>query len=112
MSNFSNRLTNLRESLGYTKTKMANKIGVGLSTYANWEYAYNDPDMDTLAKIAKILDTTVDYLAGKSDDPHPVSFKSSDLDTMLDNARSFDGKPMNDNDREIIRTFLKGRFSK
>lgn len=112
MSVFSERLTNLRESKNFTKTKMANKVSVGLSTYANWEYGYNEPDINMLRKLANILDTSVDYLTGRTDNPERVQGLSSyDLDKMLDNARSFDGKPIDDGDREIVRTFLKGRFS-
>ena len=65
MSVFSERLTNLRESKNFTKTKMANKVSVGLSTYANWEYGYNEPDINMLKKLANILDTSVDYLTGR-----------------------------------------------
>lgn len=113
MSEFSKRLTNLRESRNLTKTKMANKIGVSLSTYANWEYGYNDPDMNTLGKIANILDTTVDYLAGNTDDPSPrsSSLSSDDLAEMLDNVRSYDGKPFDDHDKELLTTFLKGLYA-
>ena len=113
MSEFSKRLTNLRESRDLTKTKMANKIGVSLSTYANWEYGYNDPDMNTLGKMANILDTTVDYLTGNTDDPSPRSsnLSSTDLADMLDNAHSYDGKPMDDHDRALVEQFLVALFS-
>ena len=113
MNTFSNRLKNLRESLGYSKTKVANLVGVGLSTYANWEYGYNDPDMDTLNKLANVLGTTTDFLTGRTYNSIPYENKTniSDLDDMLDNAESFDGKPMTDSDREAIRSFLQGRFS-
>ena len=33
------------------------------------------------------------------------------LDKALDNARSFDGEPMDDHDREILRGILKGYFT-
>lgn len=113
MSEFSKRLTNLRESRDLTKTKMANKIGVSLSTYANWEYGYNDPDMNTLGKIANILDTTVDYLTGNTDDPSPRSsnLSSTDLADMLDNVRSYDGKTFDEHDKELLTTFLKGLYA-
>lgn len=107
MSVFSERLTNLRESKNFTKTKMANKVSVGLSTYANWEYGYNEPDINMLKKLANILDTSVDYLTGRTDNPERAQGLSSyDLDKMLDNARSFDGKPIDDDDREIVRTLF------
>ncbi|MDM8212821.1 helix-turn-helix transcriptional regulator [Enterococcus hirae] len=48
----------------------------------------------------------VDGEKGKGD------FSDADLDKMLDNAMSFDGKPITDHDREIIRAYLKGKYSK
>ena len=33
------------------------------------------------------------------------------LEKALDNAKSFDGKPMSDNDREVVRGILKGYFT-
>ncbi|MGH1713713.1 XRE family transcriptional regulator, partial [Enterococcus faecalis] len=38
--------------------------------------------------------------------------KSDDLDDVLDNVMSFDGEPLDDHDREVIRAYLKGRFGK
>lgn len=90
MSKFSNRLTDLRESQNYSKTRLAKMLGVSLSTYANWEYGYNDPDMDTLGKIANIFNTTIDYLTGRTDDPESNTSDSnstaltwSDLDMPM-----------------------------
>lgn len=82
MSVFSKRLTALRESMNYSKTKLANLIGVSLSTYANWEYGYNDPDMDTLKKLANLLDTTTDFLTGRTSNPNSEVTAARD-DTAL-----------------------------
>lgn len=82
MSIFSKRLTTLRESMNYSKTKLANLIGVSLSTYANWEYGYNDPDMDTLTKLANVLNTTTDFLTGRTNNPNPEN-TSTKNDTAL-----------------------------
>ena len=79
----------------------------------DWVGFYNDPDMNTLGKLANILDTTVDYLTGNTDNPDPKSsnLSSSDLAEMLDNVRSYDGKPFDDHDKELLTTFLKGLYA-
>lgn len=85
MKLFSERLQSLREAHNFSKTKAANKAGVALSTYANWEYGYNDPDMDMLKKLAKIFDTTTDYLTGNTDDPtKPDENSKNDKEISLD----------------------------
>lgn len=113
MSTFSERLANMRESLNYSKTKMANKVGVGLSTYANWEYGYNDPDMDTLTKLASVLNTTTDYLTGKIDDPSPRTNSDKD-DTALtwsDLGMPYGGKIPKDL-KETYADIAKGYFKR
>lgn len=111
MLKFKDRLKILREQKGWTKTDTAKKLKISPQRYANYEYQSREPDFEMLKQIASLFDTTTDYLTGKTDTSVKENEKH-DLNAMLDEARSFNGQPMNDNDREIIRTFLKGRFSK
>lgn len=115
MSLFSERLIEQREKMGWTRKRAVSELGMPYSTYAGYEQAHREPDIDTLKLIAKKYETTTDYLTGNTDDPSPASsnasaITSTDLDKMLDNARSFDGKPMSDHDREIIKNYLKGYY--
>ena len=50
MTQFSDKLKLERESKGWSKTKLAKYIGVGLSTYANWEYGVSEPDIKKKGK--------------------------------------------------------------
>lgn len=114
MSVFGDRLTNLRKNIWRIPRKqMAEKLKVSYPTYSNWENGRRIPDADIMADLAKSLNTSLDYLQGLTDNPNPQNDKptSSDLDEMLDDARSYDGKPMDDHDRELIRTFLKGLYA-
>ena len=53
MSEFSKRLTGLRENKGWSKTYVAKAIGLSsMQTYANWEYGRTEPDFQMLNKIA------------------------------------------------------------
>lgn len=114
MSTFSQRLTGLRESMNYSKTKLAHIIGVSLSTYANWEYGYNDPDMDTIVKLANALNTSTDYLMGKTENPplsepnNQMSSKDKTNATDLTNPiLAFDGRPIVGDQAQKIRDFAK-----
>lgn len=72
MSAMNERITALREQRGWSKTYVAKKLGLNLSTYANYEYGNREPDIKTLADIAKLFDVTTDYLvegAQSSDKP-------------------------------------------
>jgi transcriptional regulator with XRE-family HTH domain len=62
-SNLAKRLEQLRENNGWTKTLVANKLGLkNMATYANWEYGTREPDNQSLLDLAAIYGVTVDYL--------------------------------------------------
>ena len=113
MSDFSKRLTALRESMNYSKTKFAKLIGVSLSTYANWEYGYNDPDMDTLTKLANALNTTTDFLTGRTNNPN-AEMRAVRDDTALtwtDLGMPYGGQ-MPDELKETYADIAKGYFKR
>ena len=60
-------------------------------------------------KLANFFNVSTDYLLGKTDIPEPES--DIDLDSAIDNSVAYDGTPITDNDREIIKDFLKDYFA-
>lgn len=110
----------LFERIKYATKKRGKTIrAVALEAGFNSEsaiYRYNQgvtPRKATLEAIAHAIPTTVEFLEGKTDDwqvPASSTITSTDLDKMIDNARSFDGKPMDDHDREVIKNMLKGYY--
>ncbi|MBW0437970.1 helix-turn-helix transcriptional regulator [Lactobacillus crispatus] len=81
MSVFSNRLKTLRENAGWTKTYVATLLHLPLTTYANYEYGKREPDIDTIAKISTLFNTSTDYLMGKTDNPFSNDEKDINVDT-------------------------------
>lgn len=75
MPEFGERLTNLRESRGWSKTYVAKAIGLSsMQTYANYEYGRREPDFNTVNKLASLFDVSADYLLGrKSSDDKPLT---------------------------------------
>lgn len=74
------RLTYLREKNGWTKTYVANKLGIKtVSTYANWEYDTRQPDNEMLVKIADLFDVSLDFLLGRSEIMNPRMFENAGL---------------------------------
>lgn len=64
------RLKELRKESGSTQAEFAKKLGVSIYTYRNWEQGRNIPDTSMLVKIADLLNTTVEYLTGRSSIAH------------------------------------------
>lgn len=106
---FSIRLKNLRIQNGYTQKEMAENLGTSQPSYQNWEKGTRKPSRITLQKIANFFNVSTDYLLGKTDIPDPDS--DIDLDSAIDNSVAYDGTPITDHDREIIKNYLNEYFS-
>lgn len=106
---FSIRLKNLRIQNGYTQKEMAENLGTSQPSYQNWEKGTRKPSRITLQKIANFFNVSTDFLLGETDIPDPES--DIDLYSAIDNSVAYDGTPITDNDREIIKDFLKDYFA-
>lgn len=106
MSEFSNRLTDLREEKGWSKTYVAKSIGLkSMQTYANWEYGRTEPDFEMATKLAELFNVTTDYLLGresKADKVHNMS-----VDEALGTIMSFEGQPVTEHDKKVMKDLLE-----
>lgn len=66
-----NNMKIARERLGLTQDEAALELGIPLKTYRNYEQGVREPNGATLVKIARLYNTTVDYLLARDDDPTP-----------------------------------------
>lgn len=64
---FSERLKDLRKQAHLTQVDVAEKLGISQPAYASWERGVKKPTQENLIKIAQILNVSVDYLVGNSD---------------------------------------------
>ena len=94
MSVFSNRLKSMRESIGWTKTYVAERLHLPLTTYANYEYGKREPDIDTITALSTLFNTSNDYLMGKTDNPNNTAQKDDTALTWKDlkTPMPYDGK--------------------
>jgi transcriptional regulator with XRE-family HTH domain len=65
MSDFAERLRLLRESRQLTQTRLAELIEVDPRAYNRWERGTIAPHLDTLIKIADVLQVSLDELVGR-----------------------------------------------
>lgn len=107
-----NNIKELRKNKRMTQKDLAEAMRVSQQTVGAWETERAIPGADTLSDLADYFNVTTDYLLGrpekKDDDAKTADIE--DLDKMIDNARSFGGKKMTENDREIIKAYLKGFY--
>ena len=65
---FSERLKDLRKQAGLTQVEVAEKLGISQPAYASWKRGAKKPTQENLVKIAQILNVSVDYLVGNSEE--------------------------------------------
>ena len=73
-----NRLKALRKAKGYTQTKMQMLTGIEQSDYSKIETGKRYYTFDQCRRIALALGTSMDYLAGLTDDPRHYPRKMDD----------------------------------
>ena len=59
---FQSQLKAARQQMGYTQAKIAEELGIAISTYCHYEGGKRLPDVDTLRRISKLLNVSCDTL--------------------------------------------------
>lgn len=102
-----NRMKSLREETGKKQSEIGELLNVSQTTYSDWETDKHMPDKDSLFELARIYDTSIDYMLGYS-----MVRKVSDLDNPLKiyllskYGREFSSADL-DNIEDIIRAVEK-----
>jgi len=64
---FPTRLNTVRKQKGFTALAMSDILSVSLRTYRHYESGYSSPNLETLVRIADVLDVSLDYLLGRDE---------------------------------------------
>lgn len=96
---FAERLKTLREQVKLTQTQVAKKLNISQQAYASWERGVKKPTQENLVKIAQVLNVSVDYLVGNSEE------KSDDLDN-IELLFRMNSKGMTEEEKEIFKKEL------
>ena len=108
----STKLNDLLNLKNVKKVDINKATGIPSSTITDYFKGRSLPSPENVEKLAKFFNVDKSEIDPRFKTSTEDSSKSNhDLDEMLDNARSFDGKPMSPQDREIIRAYLKGMYS-
>lgn len=68
-----NRLRQLRKERGFSQIKMQLLTNIDQSDYSKIECGKRNMSFDQCRRLALALNTSMDYLAGLTDDPRPYS---------------------------------------
>jgi transcriptional regulator with XRE-family HTH domain len=78
---FNVRLKLFRKKANLTQLEIAKILNVTNTCYAAWEQGRNQPGIESLKKLAKIFNITVDELIGSED--YDYTFEYTHNDTIL-----------------------------
>lgn len=67
MNIIAKRIKSLRTEKGLSQQELADELGIGRSTLANYEQAKREPNFETLENIADFFNVDMNYLTGFSD---------------------------------------------
>lgn len=84
---FPNRLKFLRKKHKLSQEELAKKINTTKGTISNYENEHSTPSNEVLKDLANVLNTTTDYLLGRTDNPNPPNkdFNAMDeINTLLE----------------------------
>lgn len=85
------RIRELRKSKGMSQIALSLKLNVSQKMISAYENGKSEPSVSVLIELAKLFDTSVDYIIGYSDIKQP-------LDTILQQSLS-------KNECELLNTF-------
>ena len=107
MSALAERLKLLRQSRGMTQARLAQLLTVDPRAYSRWERGDNIPHLDTLVKIADILQVTLDELVGRKKLSDEIKIRNHELQQLCQQA---DNLP--DADQQALIQVLDGLVKK
>lgn len=99
-----NRIKGLRLQHHLSQTALSKSVNVSQQTITKWETGKAEPSSSALNSLANFFDVSTDYLVGRTNVKNPGS---RDLDDAIDGAMSFDGRPVTEHDRRMMKQLWK-----
>lgn len=98
------------KKLSEKRGKSVRQVAFDLGISENYLYRLKGDKIPTgtiLEKLADYFHVSVDYLLGREEKESELT-----IDEAIDHAMSFDGKPISDHDREVIRGIVDAYLRK
>ncbi len=94
-------IAQLRERRGLSQASLAKDLHISQASLAMYETNKRKPNVEMLDIIADYFNVSTDYLLGREEK------NKDEIDSILDTAMAKDGKPLSENDREVIRSMVE-----
>jgi transcriptional regulator with XRE-family HTH domain len=106
------KLKSIREQRGWTQSQAAERLGISSQVVSNYERDYRSPDKETLTRIAKVYNCSVDWLLGVTDNPERMdspssSDKKDDKNARMGLAFITGGEDLTEEEAEYLKESLE-----
>ncbi|MED3932913.1 helix-turn-helix transcriptional regulator [Priestia megaterium] len=111
---FGERIKARKEELKLRDEDIANLVGVSRSSVTGWISGHRIPGNKRLTLLADALNTSMEYLTGKTDNPLPIHGTIKLKDMLLNGDIVYDGEVITDDQKkmflEILDTIMKSKL--
>jgi transcriptional regulator with XRE-family HTH domain len=104
---FAKKLRELRKQHKWSQDELASKVGVHGRHIGKYENGQVMPNTDTLIRIAKVFDVSLDYLVLDIETPKLENLFDKDVLGYLEKLSG-----MGDKDKEVIKSLLEAYVKK
>ncbi|MCZ8516505.1 helix-turn-helix domain-containing protein [Paenibacillus filicis] len=118
---YGERIAQLREKHALTQEELSSKLGITRASLSHYENNRREPDYNTMVTIANFFKVPIDYLIGRTDNPHPImdedvrefadSLELSDDKIMEKFALTIDGKQLTPEEARRFIAFVRAERS-
>lgn len=108
---FANNLNQLMKQHGENLTQLSDAIDVAFSTVSSWKRGEKMPRSGALQKLAEHYHVNLTYLTSEHhrNNGHPTDLS---VDEAIDGLNSYQGRPVSDDQKAIIKDLIKGYFDR
>ncbi|MCZ8519300.1 MULTISPECIES: helix-turn-helix domain-containing protein [Paenibacillus] len=121
MIRIGDKIALLREKQALTQEDLSRKLDISRASLSHYEKNRREPDYETIVKIADYFKISIDYLMGRTEDPHSVldpevrdfvdSLELSDEKIMGTFSLTIDGKKLTVQEAKRFIAFVRAERS-
>ncbi|MBB6671731.1 helix-turn-helix domain-containing protein [Cohnella nanjingensis] len=120
--NIGSRIAYLRDQRGLTQEELSSSLGISRAALSHYEKNRREPDTETLTKLADLFHVSIDYLVGRTQQPHMTldddvrqfadQLELSDADRLLEKfALTVDGRQLTPEEAKRFIAFIRAERS-
>lgn len=102
-------ISELRQAHEWSQTELARRVKMKASYISKIESGDRKVSSEELDRFANVFGVSSDYILGrKKQNTESLASSLTDIDEILDQGMTFEGKPLSKRDRDVLRGVITG----